>query len=221
MAVSVEAFEPAKYSLQELAFLRDHLGESPNVALHGGAPAGVNPAAIRTALGRFTELDELSRVRNVPWAGYEPIKNSIERFISFQEKCLEGQAQGEPRHPSQKTWDSMGNMSDGGIGSDASEMVRTELLPDGTRRPFAVPLVNVTRKSRMWGVKVPGQTEPDAITHSNGAYTCTICQKGVASYDPDQGSRARNKAKAEARKHCMKATKEVARHRAIANVPVE
>lgn len=220
MPPAVELFEPADYSLEELAFMREHLTESPNVALHGGVPKGVNPAEIRRALGRFAELEELSRVRKVPWAGYEPIKDSIERFIAFQEKCMEGQQNGEPRHPSQKTWDSMGNMVDGGIGSDASEKVRNELLPDGTRLPFAVPLVKVTKRSRMWGVKVAGQTEPDAITYDNGTYTCTICNKAVANFDTDRGTRARNKARAEARSHCMKSRKEIARHRAIANVPV-
>lgn len=219
--MTAELFEPANYSLEELAFIREHLTETPNVALHGSLPKGVSAVEVRRALGRFSELEELSRVKKVPWAGYEPIKDSIDRFIAFQEKCLQGQAQGEPRHPSQKTWDSMGGMTDGGIGSDASEKVRTELLPDGSRKPFAVNLVNVTKRSRMWGIKVPGQTEPDAITYNaNGTYTCTICDKVVASYDTDKGTRVRNKARAEARTHCMKARKEQARHRAIANVPV-
>lgn len=218
---TVEVFEPADYSLEELAFIREHLTETPNVALHGTLPKGVNAVEVRRALGRFSELEELSRVKKVPWAGYDPIKDSIERFIAFQEKCIEGYAQGEPRHPSQKTWDSMGGMTDGGIGSDSSDKVRTELLPDGSRKPFAVPLVNVTKRSRMWGIKVPGQTEPDAIVHGdNGVFTCTICNKAVANYDTDKGARVRNNAKAEARKHCMKASKEIARHRAIANVPV-
>jgi hypothetical protein len=219
--MAVETFEPADFSMQELAFLRGHLMESPTVALHGGLPPGVDPGVIKRTLGRFTELEELNRIKKIPWVGYEPIGESIDRFVAFQAKCLEGQSHGEPRHPSQKTWDSMGNMTDGGIGSDAAEKVRSELLPDGTRRTFAVPLVQVTKRSKMWGVKVPGQTEPDAITYDdNGTYTCSICEKVVASFDTDKGTRARNKARAEARTHCMKARTEVARHRAIANVPV-
>jgi hypothetical protein len=240
MPPPVETFEPADYSLEELAFMREHLTESPNVALHGGVPRGVNPVAIRNALGRFSELDELQRVRKVPWAGFEAISDSIDRFIAFQEKCVTYQAQGEPRHPSQKTWDSTGAMSDGGIGSDSAEKVRTELREDGSRQTFTVPLVNTVRRSRVWGVKnaaamASALTAPataasrqpaaprvvDAITYDNGTYTCTICNKAVASFDTDRGSRARNKARSEARKHCLKARKEVARHRAIVNVPVE
>ena len=222
MPPTVEVFEPANYSPEELAFLLEHLDESPTVALHGGTPSGVNPVAVKTALERFSQLDELARVKKVPWAGYEPIRDSIERFIAYQEKCLEGQANGEPRHPSQQTWDSMGNMSKGGIGADASEKVRNELLPDGTRRTFTVPLVNVNRKAKMWGLKVPGQTAPDTISFDpNGTYVCSICQKAVAAFEVSKGARARNKARSEARKHCAKSTYELQRHRAIMNVPVE
>ena len=222
MPPTVEVFEPADYSLEELAFMREHLRETPNVALHGKLPSGVNPVAIKRALGRFSELHELAEVKQVPWAGYEPIEDAIDRFIAFQEKCMEGQASGEPRHPSQQTWDSMGNMSKGGIGSDASEKVRSELLPDGSRRTFTVPLVAVAKKSRMWGIKVPGQTTPDAITFNpNGTYECSICKKAVSSFDLAKGTRARNKARSDARTHCAKAKTELQRHRAIMNVPVE
>lgn len=222
MAVAVEIFEPAKYSIEELQFMREHLGESPNVALHGKVPPGVNPVAIRDALGRFAELDELSRVRGVAWAGYEPIKDSIDRFIAFQEKCIEGQSYGEPRHPSSMTWDSQGAVSRGGVGSDNSEMVRTELLPGGERRPFGVKLIDTKKRTSMWGQKTVTNTTDDKIAYNgDGTYTCTICAKVVASFDVDKGTRARNKAKKLVRDHCLKATREQSRHRAILNVPVE
>ena len=222
MPPTVELFEPADYSLEELAFLREHLQESPTVALHGGTlPKGVNPAAVRKALTRFSELSELEKVKNAPWAGYEPIADSIDRFIAFQEKCLKGQEQGEPRHPSQHTWDSMGMSQRAGIGADANEKVRNELLPNGQRRPFAVQLVGTPRKSSMWGRKTAPAEFHDMITLAdNGTLTCSICDKVVASFDLQKGSRAKNRALAEARKHCMKASSEQARHRAIANVPV-
>ena len=222
MPPTVELFEPADFAIAELHFMLQHLTETPNVALHGTPPPGVNPVAIRKTLGRFSELEELKRVKQVPWAGYDPIKDSIQRFIAFQEKCLQGQAQGEPRHPSQHTWDSTGAMSRGGIGSDSSDKVRSELLPDGTRRSFTVNLTNLTKRQRsMWGPQSAPPVHQDAIMYNdNGTYSCTICQKVVVSFDIDKGSRARNKARADARKHCLKSTKEQARHRAIANVPV-
>ena len=220
--VQPDVFQPAEYSIEELHFLLDHLEESPNVALHGKLPAGVNAAAITKALGRFSSLSELERARKQPWAGYDPIQDSIKRFIAYQEKCLRGQEQGEPRHPSAMTFDSTGAMSRSGIGSDAAEMVRTELLPDGSRKPFGVQLVGTVRKSRMWGgQKSNAAPTVDEITHhANGTLECTICHKVVAHYEVEKGTRVRNKAKADARKHCLKASKEIARHRAILNVPI-
>jgi len=216
-----EVFQPAKFSLPELHFMLEHLEESPTVALHGSVPKGVNPDAIRPTLARFTELEELQRVRNVPWVGYDPIRESIERFIAYQAKCRQGQELGEPRHPSFSIFDSQGSAMKAGVGSDASDMVRNELKEDGTRQPFGVQLVGTQRKSRMWRGKQPVTVTVDEITHAeNGTLTCTICEKVVASYDTDKGSRARNKAKADARKHCMTTKKEHARHRAIANVPI-
>ena len=222
MPPTVELFEPADYSLAELAFLREHLGESPTVAFHGGVlPKGVNPDAVRPALERFVQLAELEKIKQVPWIGPEAVKDSIDRFISFQDKCLAGQAMGDVRHPSQHTWDSTGASSKSGIGSDASDKVRNELLPDGTRRPFAVQLVGTARGKSRWARGGATALQDDKIVlAANGTLTCTICDKTVAHYEPLKGSRAKNKALAEARKHCMKSSNEQARHRAIANVPV-
>jgi len=215
-------FEPARLSMEELSFVLDHLEESPNVALHGSVPKGVNPTAIRTVLGRFAELEELAKVRKVPWAGYDRIKDSIERFIAFQNKCVEGQTYGEPRHPSMMNWDSTGAMSRGGVGSDASDMVRTELLPDGTRKPFSVTLVDGKRRSSMWGKKsAPPAADDKIVYQGDGTYKCTICDKVVASFDVDRGTRAKNAAKKQVRDHCMKAKREHSRHRAILNVPIQ
>lgn len=222
MHVVGDKFEPADFSLPELRFLREHLKEPTTVALHGKLPPGVAPEAIRAALTRFAELEDLHKHRNVPWAGYEPIEDSIDRFIAYQEKCMEAQQYGEPRHPSQKTWDSTGAMSDGGIGSDSADKVRNELREDGTRIPFAVKLVDGKRRSKVWGRPRVINTQDDKITHANGVLHCTICDKPITSYDPARASsRTVNKARSTARKHCMTSKHEEARHRAIANVPVE
>lgn len=217
----MQVFQPAQYSIEENRFMLDHLGESPNVALHEGAPKGVNPVAIKTALGKFTELEELQALRKVPWAGYDAIRDSISRFIEFQEKCVEGQQYGEPRHPSQMTWDSTGAMSRGGVGSDSSDMVRSELRPDGERVPFGVTLIDGKKRTSMWGKKTaPPSSEDKIVDNGNGTFTCTICAKVVASYDKDRGTRARNTAKKAVRDHCLKAKREHSRHRAILNVAI-
>lgn len=215
-------FEPADFSLEELAFMRDHLEETPTVALSDGVPKGVNPLAVRTALGRFTELDELAKVKNRPWCGYEPIRESIERFIAFQDKCLEAQRLGDLRHPGMYTFDSTGAAHRHGIGADSSEKVRTELMPDGTRVPFAVTLVDGQRRARVWGKQAPVNTSLDAITdRGDGTFHCSICDKVVTSYEVIKGRRARNKAIKQAREHCRDAKREISRHRAIMNVVIE
>ncbi len=216
-----DTFEPADFSIPELRFLREHIKESPTVALHGKIPTGISTEAITAALGRFRELDELSAARNVPWVGYEPITESINRFIAYQEKCMRHQQDGEPRHPSQKTWDSTGAMIDGGIGSDSAEKIRHELTEMGDRIPFAVKLTTSVRRSKVWGQPKVVNTSNDKITHENGVLACTICDKPITSYDPTRAStRKVNAAKATARKHCMDAKSEEVRHRAIANVPI-
>lgn len=229
MHVMTDRFEPADFSIEELKFMKEHMGETPIVALHGEIPVGVNPAAIQAAFGKFTELDELSKIKPTgkrkpqPWAGYESIVDSIDRFINWQEKCLEIQRQGGPRHPSMHSWDSTGAISSGGIGTDSVEKVRNEILDDGTRRPFAVELLklNGTAPNMPW---VKKQKLADRIEHNDdGTYRCTICNKIVATYETEGSNvkKARNKARGEAQKHMRTSRKEVTRHRAILNVPFD
>lgn len=228
MQTMTDKFEPADYSIEELKFMKEHLGETPNVALHADElPVGVNPTAIQVALGRFSELDELAKIKPSakrkpqPWAGYAAIEDSIDRFISWQERCLEIQRQGGPRHPSMHSWDSTGAMSTGGIGTDSVEKVRHEILDDGERKPFAVELLklNGNAPNMPW---VKKRANADRVTHNDdGTYRCSICEKIVATYDTDGGKKARNKARSEAQKHLKTSRKEVTRHRAIANVPID
>lgn len=228
--MDVNLFEPADYSIEELRFALEHLRESPNVALHGTLPTGVNPVAVKGLLGRLHDLDELRRIKGVPWGvsddgtltGYAAIEDSIDRFIRWQEQCLELQSRGGPRHPSQKTWDSTGAMTDGGIGADASEKVRSEIGNDGTRRKFAVTLQEDGRKRT---IRMPWQQEDvkvgsDAITVHDGVYHCSVCEKPITSFDPTKGRTAQNKARTLVRKHVREAKSEIARHRALVNVPI-
>ncbi len=223
-------FEPADYSIEELTFALEHLRESPNVALHGGVPAGVNPLAARTLLGRLYDLDELQRVKGVAWGwsddgsltGFDAIEDSIARFIAWQEKCLDMQKKGGPRHPSQHTWDSTGAMSHGGIGSDSSDKVRSEITDDGVRRKFAVMLHEDGRKRN---VKMPWQKKSpkigdDSITLADGVYHCSVCDKPIASFDLDLGRPAQNKARKTVREHVRTAKNELERHRSLVNVPI-
>lgn len=223
-------FEPADYAIEELTFALAHLGESPNVALHDGTPKGVNPITVRRLLGRLYDLEELRAIKGVPWGwsddgqftGYDAIRDSSERYIKWQAQCLEHQARGGPRHPSQHTWDSTGAMSHGGIGSDASEKVRSEILDNGTRKTFAVMLKEDGRKRsvRMPWQKPAPPVGSDLISLDNGVYACSICVKPIASFDPTKGRREQNKARKIVREHVRDSKTELARHRALVNVPI-
>lgn len=231
-------FEPADFSIEELAFIKDHLRETPTVALHGDAlPKGVNPVAIQVALGKFSELDALSKLKPdgrrkpQPWCGFEAIEDAIDRFIKWHEQSLSIQQQGGPRHPSMHSWDSTGAMTTGGIGTDSVEKVRNEIVVDGSgkvsRRPFAVELLKVNGKAlnMPWVPKPGGQVAAAADrvehNHEDGTYKCTICNKVVASYDVDGGRKAKNTARALAVNHLKTSRKEHSRHRAICNVPFD
>lgn len=229
-------FHPADYSLPELRFLLEHLEESPTVALDGGQPVKtprdrsvnlkvgehvINPVQVRPLLQRMYELEELRRVRQKPWAGYDPIRESIERFIAFQENCIEWQKQGHPRHPSMHTWDSTGERYKGGIGSDPSDRIRHEILPNGERRPFEVHLLQSEQsKTKLPWLSKDAPVNTDRIIHENGIMHCTICDKPITSYDVALGRKAANKARAAARKHCKTAKNEIARHRTLFNIPI-
>lgn len=227
--MDANVFEPADYAIEELTFAKHHLRETPNVALDGDIPKGVNPIAVRHLLGRLSELDELRRVKKREWGfsddgtltGYAAIEDAIDRFLAWQVQCLEHQARGGPRHPSMHTWDSTGAMMTGGIGSDSSK-IRTEILPDGTRRKFAVTLLETGRRRKVdmpW-TKANAPTKADAITLTNGTYHCSVCNKPICSFDPSRGSREQNKARTLVRKHLKLTKTELTRHRALVNVPI-
>ncbi len=221
-----DTFEPADYSLQELAFLMAHMEETPTVALFEDVPAGVNRAQIERTLTTFNQLEELRKVKKQQWAGFDAIKDSAARFIAWQEKTMELRRRGGPRHPSMHTWDSTGAMTTGGIGSDSSEKVRHEITDDNQRIPFAVPLRDVNKKSvdLPWVTKTRSSRKSapvDIVSHTPGIYTCSICDKPVATYDTITGRRGQNKARTAAVKHLKTCKSEITRHRAILGVPIE
>ncbi len=219
----MERFEPAVLSLPECAFILDHLGESPTVALHGGVPHGVNPIEITRHLTEFRTREELRAERGVPWAGFDLIKNSISAYLEWQARTREIQAQGGPRHPSMFTWDSQGNISRGGIGSDSSDMVRSYITDDGERIKFGVtlgldPTITSDARGLMPWVGVRSETHRmiDTLTHDadKGTITCGICQF-TQSYKVKGGRGAYNMARGHMSRHLKRAKDEIARHRVL------
>ena len=237
-----EKFEPADFSIEELEFLLEHLEETPNVALHEMDEEGVNPKQIRPILARFAELEELKTHREVAWAGYDAIRDSIKRFLEWHNRSMEIQAEGGPRHPSQHNWDEDGTQTRGGVGADSSEKIRSEIADDGERIPFTVMLREVAGGGSPNMPWVPGsqrktgkatktaatpKSSPknatrkgdvvDGIIHDQklGIFSCKICNEGICTYKKGSGQRGLAMARRKVERHLRTARKGQARHRAI------
>ena len=132
-------FEPSEYSVEELRFLLGTLGNKPPVVIKDMVlPLGVSRAQILKVVTDCYELEEVQKHSGVPWAGYDTVRDSMERMLQWYEVCGELARRGGPKHASMQTWDGnrylpRGPESDSGI-------VRTEILPDGSRRPLGVDL---------------------------------------------------------------------------------
>lgn len=224
-------FEPAVLSNQELAFLLDHLEEPPHAALFKGTPPGVNPAQIRKTLGQIHDLAQLAVYQQVPWCGFDAIRDSIMRYLGWDERRREiyrlsggPHAQQGIAHASQYGWDSTGGAFKYAIGADSAEMPRTEILEDGERRPFGVRMLHpdgegVTDLSAAapWIKKIRAAKVTDTLTETRtktaGALTCSICLR-AEQFDP-RSRNAYSGARARMGKHLKSAKTEVARHRAL------
>lgn len=223
MPPTLELFEPALYSLAELSFMLDWLGKPPIAALHKGVPKGVNPDAIRECLGRLYEFAEMERHQSVGWAGVDSIKDSIVRYIAWSERTAEIHRRGGPRHASQFLWDERGKTYKFGVGADSAEMVRSEILTDGSHRPFAVnlrmpygeSLPNVAEVAP-WLKTLPTAPEkPDAlmVDRDHGLLQCPICMKTI-EFKPDS-QRSYAMARAGMARHLRAANQKIERHQLL------
>ena len=219
-------FEPAYYSIEELQFLLDHVGESPVVAMYGGAPKGVNPNMIEPTLAKLYEMEELRSKRGVVWAGTEAIKDSILAYLDWQSRSVEIKRRGGPRHPSMYAWEDVGKGRVKAIkyapGSDA-EMVRSRIDESGEQVKFAVPLLRSPQEAlgdmsdlMPWVKGDPDKPKVlDEIIHDpkKGFMQCSIC--GFAKNYNVASHQSQNLAKAHVIKHLKQATKDVERHRRL------
>lgn len=235
-AVPSTHFEPAIHSNAELVFLLEHLEEPPTAALFGTMPVGVNATQIDKTLTTLQQHEQLRVHRGIPWAGYDAIKDSILRYMSWQERSREiqrltGGAHGNQSvlHPSQYVWDESGAAFKGAVGSDSAEMVRTEILDNGDRRPFTVKLlqadnIDVTAelaKVAPWmaGKSVRRAAIDDRIEtiedakKKHGSFRCSICMKAEEFTIGNRSQKAL--AKARMGRHLKSAKSDVARHKLL------
>lgn len=224
MPPAAQIFEPAKYSVPELRFFLDHAGEPPKAAMYKGVPKGVNPQAVTDCLGQLYDLVELERHQQVSWAGLDTVKDSITRYLDWHERCLEIYRRGGPRHASMHGWEE-GRPIKGAIGSDSADMVRSEIMEDGSRKKFAVDLLvpygqtlPSLEEVAPWLRTGGGTTQPaapDTIERDDkaGMIKCSVCGKGVPF---DSGvKKSYNMARAQMARHLRSATKNVERHQRL------
>lgn len=228
-------FEPAVLSNEELAFLLDHLEEPANAALHGGVPVGVNPIAITGTLNMLQELDQLEKYRNVPWAGFDAVRDSIERYLAWDTKrnaifAATGgpHAQNAIPNASMYAFESDGSAFKHAIGADSAEMPRTEILDDGSRKAFGIKLlqpdgeaqINALAAVAPWIQRATGAAR-SKITDTmeikevgkHGTITCSVCGKSEEFMKGDRHKFLA--ARSRMAKHLKSVKTEVARHRML------
>ena len=138
MADAKIRFEPAEYSVQELRFLLTILGKPPVVVRDMTLPPGVVRAQALKLITACYELQEKFAHSEVPWVGYDRVREAIERTLVWYQTSAELVRRGGPKHPSMQTWDGNRFMPRGP--ESDSGMVRTEILSDGSRRPLGLDL---------------------------------------------------------------------------------
>lgn len=225
---AADTFEPGLLTQAELHWLADHLNEPPVSAFLDPLPASVNRAAVEGILTRVYELTELEKHRRVPWAGVEAVRDSIERYLVWQDRALEirRRTKNQIANPSMFAWDATGRPTKYAIGADSGQMVRSEILDDGTRKMFGVLLTGnpadvLTSSITDIAPWVKSPANPDLVKDTvvqfekgtNGSFTCSICNH-VITYAA--GSKAKMAAaRARMGQHLKRASVDVNRHRML------
>lgn len=226
-----EEFEPGMFHPNELHFLLEHMEESPIVAWHGFDPTTkhklVSEFRVRPFHERLYELDELRRHREVEWAGFEAIKHSIAAYLLWNDRSEEiaRRSRGVYKHPSMFVWDDTGKAHRYGIDADSGEMVRTEILDNGERRPFKVKLTmrpeDVLQASvgdmMPWVKAKRAEIATDKLEFGGkgqmGWVRCPICQH-TEEFKSASGN-AKSLARTRMGRHLKRASDQVNRHRLL------
>lgn len=237
----MEFFDPVDYSVEELKFLLDHLGEPSIVALGSIRavplpdpprgkdgrikdkapvyyPDGVNPNAVKPVLDRVSELQDLQSHKGEVWQGVEAIKDAILTFLSENEQWERDTRRGAPRWPSLYSFDSKGRAHLSGPGSDSGK-VRTYFTEDGERKEFRIPLVpqDLAGANPTWAKRAkaddPGPKAAIRNDREKNRWECLV--KGcnhTEKYNPESRS-SENAAKARMSRHLRNAKAEAEAHR--------
>lgn len=212
-------FDPVEYSENENAWLLEHLGEPPVVAMRQ-VPDGVNPNAVRPILQRVQELQQLQQHEGIQWVGPDVLKAAIRVWQRESEKWAHDARRGAPRWPSMFSYDAKGRPHRGGPGSD-SRRVKTYFDEKGNRAPFAVKLDPHVEAA--WVAPTNYRDEQNDVLFYEDATTnrfeCRVpVGDGICGHTESykSGSRqSRAGARGRMSKHLRKATENVEQHREV------
>lgn len=216
---NVEFFDPVNFSIEEGAWLLDHLGEpwivagrtiraeklpNPNPRDKNPVwyPDGVNPNAVKPVIDRVYELIELESRTGVTWSGVEVLKQALQVYLDQHKRWTEDKRKGAPRFPSLSSYDTKGRPHLSGPGSDSGK-VKTYFGPGGERKEFKVEYVPTGQGTWVadWAEKVAEVDQPVAGLNVNKEQRRIECFCGhTEKFNPD--SRASfNAARARISKH--------------------
>lgn len=215
-AIEHDTFDPVLLSLEENAFLLEHLGKPPKVVDRVAFPAGVNRKAVLPVIEEVYGLEEIAKHDQVPWTGVEVLKARIRTYLEQREswRLMKLRAGKDfPSFPTMAAWDGHGKPHVGAVGSD-SHRVRTYFDADGTRQPFAVSLHDTGV-----GAFVPPWIQNDAtfteliVDEQKGSLRCPICDHSETWQTESQS--AKNLASGRMAKHLNSAKVKPNVHKAL------
>lgn len=216
LAITADTFDPVALSLEENAFLVEHLGKPPKVVARVAIPPGVNPKAVLPVIEEVYGLLEVEKHDQVAWTGVDLLKARCQTYLEQHASWAEMKARAGktfPTFPSMAGWDGRGKPHIGAVGSDA-QYVRTYFDAHGERQPFAISLHDdgTPAFSPPW---VKRDRDYDALIadETNGALTCPIC-KHAETWEPSSQS-AKNLALGRMAKHLTSAKRERDVHKAL------
>lgn len=226
-------FEPAAFSAQELRWLGDNMDKPPVVVFREFDPddpklRGVHRARVEPVVQHMYQLEQLRQFSGIPWAGFEPIREAIVDYMEWNGIALEIRRRGGVANPSQYYWDGSGSPAQYAVSADSCEMVRTRILPDGSRKSFKViyalsptEALHTSLSDIMPWVR-DRTTGPEAerdqlveqiISDTVGSFTCSICSHSK-EFIP-QEPKTRRMAWAQMARHMSTAKKEQNRHHVL------
>lgn len=87
-----DEFIPEIFSLEERAYLRDHIGDKPSVMMEDPPPEGCNIPTLQVALTRLFDDEDVERVRGM-------IVKSIDRSFKLYERKMKAKQTGDRHIP--------------------------------------------------------------------------------------------------------------------------